>query len=448
MPTVNSEIFLSNSNITSVKLGNTGVSKIFLGNNIVFEATDNCPDSTSSVKMTGWVAGDRILAPIGYAPYGRETYTYGDEVVRYETGVWLYINATYGELARAYSYAERPWLVDWPSPYTAEKVRPDGTACGSTTTTTTTTVAPTTTTTTTPAPFPPGSNYANFNTCADWDGQNGNLTTVGTNGGPSAYGTFDQSGGVNEWNDLDGVPAASRGRRGGTWFEPNVFYLSSTPSPSQVPTTERSDLGFRVASSYSTLNPSNFPNFVVVGDVNNAADTGGAVGKGSVGYLYAIGQYLITNSEYVEFLNAVAKTDTAILYSVSMGLVRGGITRSGASGNYTYTIKTNYGNKPVMHVGWFDCARYCNWLHNGKPTGSQNNSTTEDGAYTLNGAISGNAVAKNAGAKYHIPTENEWYKSAFYKGGGTNAGYWKYATQSNTNPTCVNADASGNGIIP
>jgi len=137
MPTINSEIFLSNSNITSVKLGNTGVSKIFLGNNIVFEATDNCPDSTSSVKMTGWVAGDRILAPIVYAPYGRETYTYGDEVVRYETGVWLYINATYGELARVYSYAERPWMVDWPSPYAAEKVRPDGTACGSTTTTTT-----------------------------------------------------------------------------------------------------------------------------------------------------------------------------------------------------------------------------------------------------------------------------------------------------------------------
>jgi hypothetical protein len=128
MPTINSKIFLSNSNTTSVKLGNTGVSKIFLGNNIVFEATDNCPDSTSSVKMTGWVVGDRILAPIGYAPYGRETYIYGDEAVRYETGVWIYTN-TGGEIVRAYSYADRPWLVEWPSPYAAEKVRPDGTSC-------------------------------------------------------------------------------------------------------------------------------------------------------------------------------------------------------------------------------------------------------------------------------------------------------------------------------
>jgi len=89
---------------------------------------ENCPDSSSSVKMTGWFAGDRILSPIGYAPWGRETYRYGDEVVRYETGVWLYTN-TGAEIVRVYSYADRPWLADWPSPYAAEKVRQDGTAC-------------------------------------------------------------------------------------------------------------------------------------------------------------------------------------------------------------------------------------------------------------------------------------------------------------------------------
>jgi hypothetical protein len=39
MPTVNSDIFLSNSNITSIKLGNTNISKVFLGTNLVFEIT-------------------------------------------------------------------------------------------------------------------------------------------------------------------------------------------------------------------------------------------------------------------------------------------------------------------------------------------------------------------------------------------------------------------------
>jgi hypothetical protein len=155
MPTVNSDIFLSNSNIISIKLGNTSVSKIFLGNNIVFEATDNCPDSTSSVKMTGWFVGDRILAPIGYAPYGRETYIYGDEAVRYETGVWIYTN-TGGEIVRAYSYADRPWMVDWPSPYGAEKVRQDGTDCGSPVS------SPTPTPTLTPSPTPPAFGSSGF----------------------------------------------------------------------------------------------------------------------------------------------------------------------------------------------------------------------------------------------------------------------------------------------
>ena len=82
-----------------------------------------CLDSTSSVLMTGWVAGPRTLTPIGYAPYGNETYTYGAEVVRYETGVWIYANSEGGgEIARAYSTASRPWLATWPAGFTAEKV--------------------------------------------------------------------------------------------------------------------------------------------------------------------------------------------------------------------------------------------------------------------------------------------------------------------------------------
>ena len=47
------------------------------------------------------------------------------------------------------------------------------------------------------------------------------------------------------------------------------------------------------------------------------------------------------------------------------------------------------------------------------------------------------AVTRNSTAAYFIPTENEWYKAAFYKGGGTNAGYWTYATRSNVVPSNV-----------
>ena len=81
-----------------------------------------CLDSTSSVLMTGWVAGPRTLAPIGYAPYGLETYTYGDEVVRYDGSAWIYENTGAGEIARSYSPVARPWLATWPAGFTAEKI--------------------------------------------------------------------------------------------------------------------------------------------------------------------------------------------------------------------------------------------------------------------------------------------------------------------------------------
>src|SRR5439155_13344062 len=44
----------------------------------------------------------------------------------------------------------------------------------------------------------------------------------------------------------------------------------------------------------------------------------------------------VTNTEYAAFLNAVAQTDTYLLYNSNMGsVVQGGISRSGHSGRYT-----------------------------------------------------------------------------------------------------------------
>ena len=34
------------------------------------------------------------------------------------------------------------------------------------------------------------------------------------------------------------------------------------------------------------------------------------------------------------------------------------------------------------------------------------------------------AVTRNTGATYFIPSENEWYKAAYYNGGDDDAGYW------------------------
>jgi len=184
-------------------------------------------------------------------------------------------------------------------------------------------------------------------------------------------------------------------------------------------------------------------NFVMVGDPGNASDT---TGFGAVAESFQIMQYEFTNQQYTDFLNSVAQSDPYGLYNPNMytepGYNRGGITRNGSSGSYTYFVNpSDMGNKPVNWVSWFDAARVANWLMNG----ATSSSSTETGAYTLNGAKSGNAVAVNPGATVYIPTEDQWYKAAYYKGGSTNAGYWTYATQSDTAPTKVTADAMGNG---
>jgi formylglycine-generating enzyme required for sulfatase activity len=74
-------------------------------------------------------------------------------------------------------------------------------------------------------------------------------------------------------------------------------------------------------------------------------------------------------------------------------------------------------NHPVTHVSWGNAARFTNWLHNGQPTSAEGPGTTETGAYALNGATSNDdllAVSRSAGAKWFIPSEDEWYKAAYY----------------------------------
>jgi formylglycine-generating enzyme required for sulfatase activity/mRNA-degrading endonuclease HigB of HigAB toxin-antitoxin module len=249
--------------------------------------------------------------------------------------------------------------------------------------------------------------------------------------------------------------------------------------------------------------------FVTVGDIGNSADTNTGSLYGDVNYQYRIGTYEVTIGQYTAFLNAVAADDPYGLYSTSMqtNLSIAGISRSGSSGSYTYSVIAPAGvtpvgadsaaDRPITYVSWFDAARFANWMHNGQGSGS-----TETGAYTIStgvithasrtnnvntytlsapstlsvgdqvrvtglggtgfntagivtsvsgsqftmtytdsdatgtgtGSFTGASPTALAGALYRLPTENEWYKAAYYKGGSTNAGYWVYATRSDTAP--------------
>jgi formylglycine-generating enzyme len=162
---------------------------------------------------------------------------------------------------------------------------------------------------------------------------------------------------------------------------------------------------------------------------------------GAVSYTYAIGKYEVTAGQYTEFLNAKATvTDPYALYNTSMSdptnyVLGCNIQRHGSPDNYAYSVASDWANRPVNYVSFWDAARFTNWLCNG-----QGNGDTETGAYTLNGYLGtdGGTIARNASAKYWIPSEDEWYKAAYYdpsKSGG--AGYWDYPTKSNSKPSNV-----------
>lgn len=183
--------------------------------------------------------------------------------------------------------------------------------------------------------------------------------------------------------------------------------------------------------------------------VSDAGNAAAGTGYGAVAYNYNIGTTEVTANQYTAFLNAVAQTDTYGLYNVNMGtyLRSQSITRSGLSGSYTYAVISGNGNLPVSFVGWGDAARFVNWMHNGQPTGAQNASTTENGAYTLNGAmgVATLSITRNAGWTYGLPTENEWVKAAFYTpsgGGSYEANYNTYATQFGVQPNSRNGSAT------
>jgi formylglycine-generating enzyme required for sulfatase activity len=305
-------------------------------------------------------------------------------------------------------------------------------------------------------------NSMNYNNCA------GIVTTVGSNGGSSYYGTFDQGGNVSELVEeplTNGFGAKLMGRSWATRYNP----ASSFDSPrflSGYAGQELTTIGFRIVSRFSR------GDCVAVGDLNNPALEGEGV-LGKVNYNYFIGKYPITNNQYVDFLNAVvswmvsaADADQYLLGLYNLQMMtdpRGGINRTTTTSGlirHVYTAKANMGNRPVNYISWDDAVQYCNWVHNGMGsayntyyTNSQNASRarelTRNGAYLFNESNGGGWI-RNSDARVYIPTEHEWFKAAYYsprKGGLAWPGYYLWPTQSDIQPGCVLANSVGDGII-
>ena len=173
-------------------------------------------------------------------------------------------------------------------------------------------------------------------------------------------------------------------------------------------------------TSFGTGSNSFTLDFVTIGSPGNTIDT---TGYGKVSYTYQIGAYDISQNQ--------------INIAASNGLL--GI--SGVASN-TWT-----GDLPATGLTWYQAAAFVNWLNTSQGYSPAYNLTYSNNSYSLalwptNEAwtLGGVNLYRNAECCYFLPSENEWYKAAYYdpnKSGIGHPGYWLYPTGNSSAPTAV-----------
>jgi formylglycine-generating enzyme required for sulfatase activity len=156
--------------------------------------------------------------------------------------------------------------------------------------------------------------------------------------------------------------------------------------------------------------------FVTIGNPGNTNDT---TGYGKVAYTYQMGTYTISQNQ----VNAAA----------SNGLL------GMPTGDWI-------GDQPATSISWYQAAAFVNWLNTIQGYTPAYNLTYSNGSYSMalwptnqawtNG---GTNLFRNANCVYFLPSENEWYKAAYYDPNKNNGvgGYWPYPTGSSNAPTPV-----------
>ena len=137
---------------------------------------------------------------------------------------------------------------------------------------------------------------------------------------------------------------------------------------------------------------------------------------GVVAYEYQIGKYEVTNAQWDAFVSAA------------------GAPTGNPSSAYDEASGWTGTNVPTNKVSWFEAAQFCNYLTSGDKS---------QGAYLFSGdninpgdflSIDRDSAVSGYGTIYVIPTEDEWYKAAYYSG----SGYSLYANGLNTIPAADN----------
>lgn len=211
-------------------------------------------------------------------------------------------------------------------------------------------------------------------------------------------------------------------------------------------------IGIGMACSLQAFAANGVPDYdfqwVTIGDVNNPAYDGPTVnnyppaGAGSVSYEYRISRLEITATQWLEFANAFGPMGDPYGFGREVdgnGAIRRVSSSPGTGVRYGLEPGENAENRFVQGISWRNAARYCNWLHNNKePTVA----AITTGAYdtTTFGGTLGNftdASGHLPGAKFWIPTVDEWLKAVHYdpsKYDQNQGGWWTYPNGTDAPP--------------
>lgn len=199
-------------------------------------------------------------------------------------------------------------------------------------------------------------------------------------------------------------------------------------------------LASRGASAAVEITQSDGFTWCTVGNPGNAPWVGRTIdyadiSVGGVDHEFRIGRTEVTVAQYFPFLKAYEPfipANERQLYQNGTG----SIEYSGG----TLLQRPNTDNWPV-DISWRTAARFCNWLHNGRvnqawafETGAYDTSTfgrdPQTHAFT-------DTSTHLPGARYWIPSLDEWIKAAHFdpdRYGSGQAGYWLYPHSSDTAP--------------
>jgi hypothetical protein len=189
-----------------------------------------------------------------------------------------------------------------------------------------------------------------------------------------------------------------------------------------------------------------FAAFTLIPHISAQADTFGTSGNEFTIDFVSIGN--TSNAADTTTYGAVPYEYRASTYEISQNA----ITKATASGMANVTAGAWTGNQPAATISWYEAAAFVNFLNTNSGKTAAYALTFSSGSWSMAlqdptnaWTAGGTNLYRNKNAFYFLPSENEWYKAAYYNPAGSN--YFFYPTASSSVPTAVASGTNAGSAV-